>query len=339
MQGKNIAFNPESLRRKRPHLEMRAKVIAAMRDFFNQRGFTEVQTATLQVTPGAEAHIHGFKTELLDHNLDHKSDLYLHTSPEFAMKKLLCAGWERIYQICPCYRNGEESSLHAAEFTMIEWYRTQADYTHIMDDCVDMLRMIAKICDISVYSYKGMSVDPFGEWQKISVAEAFEQFAGIDLAAYLEDTDAFASACAAVVRTSPNDGWDDLFFRVMGEVIEPNLGTQTPCILYDYPAHMAALSRKKPGDPRFAERFELYIAGVELANAFSELTDAAEQRARFEDELALKEKLYSRRYPIDEEFLSALERGLPESGGIALGIDRLCMLASGAEDIEDVLWR
>lgn len=320
------------------HLQMRAAVIKAIRDFFDGAGFTHVETPVLQACPTVDPHIHGFATERLDHDLKYAEMLYLQTSPEFAMKKLLCEGWENIYQICPVFRNGEGSSLHSPEFTMIEWYRAHAGYEDIMDDCVNLLRAVAQACDIQAYSYKGQSVNPFADWQKLSVAEAFGQFAGVDFTASLGDRKKFGQQCANIVRVLEDDSWDDLFFRVMGEVIEPKLGFDAPCILYDYPAHMAALSRKKPDDPRFAERFELYMAGVELANAFGELTDPVEQRARIEEDLVLKERLYGIRYPVDEEFLAALERGMPPSGGIALGIDRLCMLASGAEDIQDVLW-
>jgi len=363
-------YHPKDFEKQRPMLEMRMAVIKAIRRFFDEQDFYEVQTPVLQTCPTVDTHIHGFKTELLSHTLGHERDIYLQTSPEFAMKKLMVAGVEKLYQICPVFRNGEGSKLHSPEFTMIEWYRANAGYEDIMDDCVGLLRSIAKSAGIAAYSYKGARVDPFGEWQKISVAKAFEQYAGIDLCALLSSMPPhpnpppqkgggdkqgkpsplegggmeggvrlFAQqAEAAGVRVTDMDGWDDIFFAVMAEKIEPHLGMSTPCILYDYPASMACLSRRKQDDPRFAERFELYMAGVELANAFGELTDPAEQRARFEADLAEKERLYGVRYPIDEEFLAALECGMPESGGIALGIDRLVMLTTGADDIRQVLW-
>ncbi|GJL84703.1 MAG: EF-P lysine aminoacylase GenX [Micavibrio sp.] len=314
-------------------------VMKAIRAFFDAQGFWEVETPILQVTPVMDTHIHGFKTEVLGTDLKHERDMYLHTSPEFAMKKLMVAGCPKIYQVAHVFRNGEGSKLHSPEFTLLEWYRAEAGYEDIMDDCVGLLRFVAETLEIEAYRSGGKACDPFGDWLRITVAEAFGFYAGIDLAAHLEDTEGFSAAIAAKgIRVAEGDSWDDLFHAVMAEKIEPQLGMDVPCILYDYPVSMASLSRRKPEDARFAERFEMYVCGVELCNAFGELTDAAEQRTRFIEEMDIKEKLYGERYPIDEDFLAALEYGLPESGGNALGVDRLVMLASGAEDIEDVLW-
>lgn len=286
-----------------------------------------------------DTHIHAFETLLKNPDLTPAKGLYLQTSPEFDMKKLMVAGVERLYQICPVFRNAEGSRLHSPEFTMLEWYRAQADYGAIMEDCMALLRQIAKEAGFSHYTHRGKLCDPFAEWQVISVADAFAHYAGIHLGDVLEDTAGFAELVrTAGIRVAEGDRWDDLFFAVMAEKIEPNLGAEVPAILYDYPASLASLSRRKPEDPRYAERFEVYVCGVELANAFSELTDAAEQRRRFVDEMALKKTLYNESYPADEEFLRALEYGLPESAGIALGVDRLVMLATGAEDISQVLW-
>jgi lysyl-tRNA synthetase class 2 len=332
-------WHPHKFEAQKPYLEARMRVIKAVRAFFDDQGFWEVETPILQVCPVMDTHIHAFKTDILGLDLKKERELYLHTSPEFAMKKLMVAGVKDLYQICHVFRNGEGSKLHSPEFTMIEWYRSNAGYEEIMDDCVNLLRTTAKKLGITEYSFSGQSADPFKDWQKISVAKAFEQYAGIDLAACLEDRNALAEAASEQgIRVTESDNWDDLFHAVMAEKIEPHLGMDVPTILYDYPASMASLSRRKPDDPCFAERFELYVCGVELANAFGELTDAKEQRERFIEEMDIKEKLYGERYPIDEEFLGALEYGLPESGGIALGIDRLVMLASGAGDIDQVLW-
>ena len=336
------------------------KLIKVIRRFFDEKDFWEVETPALQICPAMDAHLHGFKTTLLGVDLQRERDLYLHTSPELAMKKLLVAGLPRIYQIAHVFRNGEGSRLHSPEFTMLEWYRAQAGYRDIMDDCVDLLRYVAKALGIQTYAYGGKSCDPFGDWQRITVTGAFEKYAGIDLEKFLtlslnpsplrereserrEQGEGVIKAFAKEItskgiRVAEGDCWDDLFFRVMAEKVEPHLGMDAPCILYDYPVSMASLSRQKPEDPRFAERFEVYVCGVELANAFGELTDAAEQRRRFQAEMDVKEQLYGTRYPVDEDFMAALEHGLPDSGGIALGIDRLVMLATGAEDIEQVLW-
>lgn len=315
-------------------------MIRAVRGFFDGQGFYAVETPALQVMPAADMHIHGFRTEYFGADLRPQRKFYLHTSPEFAMKKLLVAGCEKIYQICNVFRNGESTRLHSPEFALLEWYRAGADYRDIMDDCVHLLRHVAAALKIDHFqTAQGQKADPYKEWQFISVAEAFAQYAGLELDRYLEDKAAFAAAIAeAGIRVAPDDAWDDLFFRVMAEKIEPYLGFGAPTILYNYPSSMASLSRKSPENSRYAERFELYVCGIELANAFSELTDTKEQRARFTQEMLDKQALYGFSYPLDEDFLAALECGLPESGGIALGLDRLAMLCCGAERIDDVLW-
>jgi elongation factor P--(R)-beta-lysine ligase len=252
------------------------------------------------------------------------------------------AGMPQIYQICPVFRNAEGSSRHSLEFSMLEWYRAPGGYRDIMDDCVALLRHVAHELKIKTYRYKGIESDPFADWQIISVAEAFQKYAGLDLGLYLpgqENIAAFREAISGLgIRTAADDRWDDLFFRVMADKIEPFLGTPAPTILFDYPASMASLALKCPNDPRYAERFEMYVCGIELCNAFGELTDPAEQRKRFHEEVALKKSLYGQDYPVDEDFLKAIEYGLPESGGNALGLDRLAMLATGADDINQVLW-
>lgn len=334
----------------------RMALIRAARSYFDDLGFYEVDTPALQVSPGMEPHLHAFYTEQLNPERDSTRGLYLHTSPEFAMKKLLVAGLPQIYQICHVFRNAEGSHLHSPEFTMIEWYRANAGYHDIMDDCIGLLRYCAEQGGFQKYCYKGRDADPFKDWEIITVCAAFEKYAGIMLENHLplsldpspqgeregaerQEEGAFLLAIEALgLHTTPDDTFEDLFFRVFLEKIEPQLGQGVPTILYDYPVSMAALSRPKPEDPRFAERFEVYVCGMELANAFGELTDANAQRQRFELDMDLKENLYGERYPVDEDFLSALEHGMPESGGIALGIDRLVMLACGADDIGQVLW-
>lgn len=332
-------FHPDQFEQKIPALKTRMTIMRTVREYFDSQDFWEVETPALQVMPCADRHIHGFETVLWGADLKPKETLYLHTSPEFDMKKLLVAGAKDIYQLCKVYRNGESTKRHSPEFTLLEWYRAGGDYRDMMADCQRLLRLAAGKLGISHYTYGGFKADPFAEWQKISVADAFEQYAGLDLGAYLGDAAAFNAAIGAIgIRTAPDDAWDDLFFRVMLEKIEPHLGMGVPTILYDYPADMACLSRKNHKDPGYAERFELYVCGVELANAFSELTDAAEQRKRFEQEMKDKQALYGFTYPVDEEFLKALEYGMPEAGGCALGFDRLVMLSAGAEAISEILW-
>ena len=302
--------------KKRAFLEKRVQVIKALRSFFDSRDFVEVHTPALQICPVMDAHIHAFKTVRYGVGRQGAQEMYLHTSPEFDMKKLLAAGMERIYQMCPVYRNAEGSPRHSPEFMILEWYRAGADYHALMDDCEALLSLLG-VCN---------------SLERVSVEAAFDKYAGIGLP---EDRDEFAGAAqSAGVRVFDSDQWDDIFHAVMAEKIEPQLERT---ILYDYPVSMAALSRRKEDDPRFAERFELYVNGMELANAFSELTDPVEQRERFEREMALKQELYGETYPPDEDFFAALGY-MPDSAGIALGVERLIMLAAGAEDINDVLW-
>ena len=332
-------WKPETFSQKQDSLRCRMELIRAIRHWFEQENFWEVETPILQVCPVMDTHILGIKAEIrgVDKQIDRTR--YLHTSPEFAMKKLLVAGLPKIFQICHVFRDAEASRRHSVEFTMIEWYRAGDEYQKIMQDCIELIRHCASRLKLSAFSYRDKICDPFAEWNRITVDQAFRDYAGIKLSDFLDDRDGFSRAIQEIgLRVADDDAWDDLFFRVMDARIEPYLGVGAPTILYEYPISMASLARKKPGDPRFAERFELYICGIELANAFGELTDAKEQAARFKEELELKEKLYGDRYPVDQDFLDALEYGMPESSGIALGIDRLAMLAAGTDDINNVLW-
>ncbi|HEX2134442.1 MAG TPA: EF-P lysine aminoacylase EpmA [Microvirga sp.] len=327
---------------RRPFLLTRNRITAALRGFFAARGFVEAETAALQVSPGNEAHLHAFATEAVAPD-GARQRLYLHTSPEFACKKLLAAGEARIACFARVYRNRERGPLHHPEFTMLEWYRAHEGYESLMRDAAEILALAAETAGTRVLIYRGRTADPFREPERLSVAEAFERFARVDLLATLgangaTDRDALAAQLrAAGVRTARDDTWSDLFSRVIVERVEPNLGLHRATILDEYPAVEAALARPSARDPRLAERFELYACGVELANAFGELTDPAEQRRRFEDEMREKMRVYGEGYPIDEDFLDALGH-MPEASGIALGLDRLVMLSTGASRIEQVLW-
>ncbi|WP_112663636.1 EF-P lysine aminoacylase EpmA [Microvirga flavescens] len=327
---------------RRPFLLSRNRIQAAFRRFFEERDFVEVDTATLQTSPGNEAHLHAFATEAL--SLDgSRAPLFLHTSPEFACKKLLAAGEPRLFCFAHVYRNRERGPLHHPEFTMLEWYRTGESYESLMQDCAALLRLAAEVAGTSTFSFRGVSVDPFLSPERLSVAEAFRRHARIDLLATIEpsgktDRDALAAALrAAGLRVADDDTWSDLFSRVIVEKVEPHLGHGRATILDEYPVAEAALARPSAHDPRVAERFELYACGVELANAFGELTDAAEQRRRFEAEMVEKMRVYDESYPLDEDFLAALA-AMPDASGIALGFDRLVMLATGASKIDQVLW-
>ena len=327
---------------RRPFLMGRNRIQAALRSFFAASGFVEVDTATLQTSPGNEAHLHAFATEAI--GLDgSRTPLYLHTSPEFACKKLLAAGEPRIACFAHVYRNRERGPLHHPEFTMLEWYRAGESYETLMRDCAEILSLAAETAGTRTLTWRGRETDPFQEPERLSVAEAFERFAGIDLLASIDrsgetDRDLLAASLkAAGLRVAEDDTWSDLFSRVIVERVEPNLGLGRATILDEYPVAEAALARPTAHDPRVAERFELYACGVELANAFGELTDAVEQRRRFEAEMREKMRVYGESYPVDEDFLTALAQ-MPEASGIALGFDRLAMLATGASRIDQVLW-
>jgi len=330
-------WDPRKRADRQPFLAARTRITHAVRGWFEHQHFTEVETAALQVSPGNEAHLHAFATEALT-TAGEGRPMYLHTSPEFACKKLLASGEKEIFTLAKVWRNRERGPLHHPEFTMLEWYRANSPYQAIMADCAALLSVAAQAAGGDLLRYRGREVDPSLEPERITVAEAFERFADIGLLAALDDREGLAAqAQAAGVRIAPDDTWADIFSRIIVEKVEPQLGRGRATILYEYPASEAALARPKAGDCRVAERFELYACGVELANCFGELTDAAEQRRRFEIEMAEKERLYGERYPVDEDFLAALALMPPASGG-ALGFDRLVMLATGATRIEQVLW-
>ena len=274
------------------NLKARAQVLRTIRAFFDGRGFVEVETPVRIPAPAPEPHI----------DCPASGDWFLRASPELQMKKLLAAGLPRIYQIGACFREGERGRRHAPEFTMLEWYRANADYTDIAADMEELVR--------AVLWARGSAPLPFA---RLTVREAYRQWAGWD----------------------PVADWDqDRFDFDMATKIEPNL-PKGPLFLTDYPAPAASLARLRADDPRVAERWELYVDGMELANAFTELTDAAEQRRRFEAARAERRTLGEADYPLDEEFLAALAR-MPPAGGVALGVDRLVMLACGVHDIADV---
>jgi len=333
---------PDIHAERRPRLMMRARITAAVRAWFAARDFVEVETASLQVSPGNETHLHAFSTQAIG-PAGGRSPLHLRTSPEFACKGLLAAGEPRLFEFARCWRNRERGALHHPEFTMLEWYRAEAPYETLMEDCAALLALAADQTGARQFAFRGRAADPRLEPERLTLAEAFDRFARIDLLATVgEDgfTDRLALAAqarAAGVRVADDDTWSDVFSRVLLEKVEPNIGNGRATILYEYPVPEAALARPKPGAPKVAERFELYACGVELANAFGELTDTAVQRARFEADMARKARLYGEAYPIDEAFLEALGH-MPQASGAALGFDRLIMLATGAEHIEQVLW-
>jgi len=317
-------WTPAAHADRRPFLHARVNILRAVRAWFEREGFTEVEPAMLVASPGAEIHLDAFQVE----------GRYLHTSPEFAMKKLLAAGERKIFSLGKVWRRGEESALHASEFTMLEWYRADAPYTDIMADCLALLRLALKTSGASALSWRGQSCNPALAHQRLTLGDAFTDIAGFQGDLYDGDMGYFTANGFA---PRAGESWSDVFSRVLVEKIEHRLGAPAPTLLYDYPIAEAALAQPNPADPRRAERFELYACGVELANGFGELTDPGEQRARLQAAMAAKHRRYGAAWPLDEEFLAALAH-LPPTSGVALGFDRLVMLSCGARHIRDVLW-
>ena len=290
------------LTKRRPTLEARARIVQTIRAFFIDQGFLEVETPQRIPVNAPELHIDAVASGAWS----------LHTSPELCMKRLLAAGYPRLFQICRVWREGERGGRHLPEFTLLEWYRSGADYLNLMDDCEALLRTLVPAGTLKV---QGREIDLCGPWQRLTVAEAFAAYASLPLAPAL-----------ATGR----------FDELLTSEVEPRLGQERPTFLYDYPAELAALARRKAADPALAERFELYIAGIEIANAFSELTDPVEQRQRFVVDEAARRAQGKAPLPLPEPFLAELAN-LPPAAGIALGVDRLVMLLTDAASIDDVI--
>ena len=324
------AWHPESLAARLPFLRRRARLTAATRAFFTARGYTEVETPYAVPSPGEEVHLRAFRTER-EYPDGTREPLFLHTSPEFAMKKLLVGEAGPIFQLARVWRNGEGSDLHAPEFTMLEWYRPGADMYSLIAETATFLRAVLP----PVVTCRGVTTD-LADPEHLTMAEAFARYVGADLLATAGNAPALAAS--AGTRLRDNETWEDLFFRLLLERIEPRIGRAHPTFLTHWPAAQAALARRDPTDPRVAERFELYVCGIELANAFVELTDPTEQRARFMQDRVRRHAIGGEDWPLDEAFLDALAHGMPPAAGIALGFDRLAMIAGGADRIDQVLW-
>jgi lysyl-tRNA synthetase class 2 len=327
-------WHPESLAARRPFLEARARLTAATRGFFTARGYAEVETPCLVPAPGMEVHLRGFPTRFEPHlSAGAPRALWLRTSPELALKRLLVAGAGPVFELARVWRNGEVSARHAPEFTMLEWYRPGLTLDGLMEETEALLRVVCP----PVVAHEGVVTDLSLPFERITCAEAFARWAGCDLLASIRPD---GSGDAAALGARPGESWEEAFFRLLLDHVEPHLGRERASFLTGWPAPQAALARRDPADPRVARRFELFVAGVELANAFDELTDAAEQAARFAWDCAERTRLYGEAaaWPPDADFLAALAQGMPAGSGIALGFDRLAMLASGARRLEDVLW-
>lgn len=335
---------------------MREWVIDGIRAYFKLQKFREVETPLFVANPDPEPTIELFQT--VHKTNDYAVTGYLNGSPEFMMKKLLAAGSGNIFQICKSFRNGEPvSSRHNPEFTILEWYRVEADYRDVMNDCEGLFRFLhtyidalkedklAHAMDVEllpesdlVLRFKGKEYDLRGAWERLSVPEAFEKYASITKEDLLDESLLLTKVQQKGYFVDETTTYDDAFYQVMLNEIEPHLGATKPTFLYDYPASQAALSKKKEEDPRLAERFELYIGGLEIGNAFSELADWKEQQERFENQLQSRKENDQAVWNVDAVFINALKNGFPRCGGIAVGVDRLVMLFADASEISEVLF-
>ena len=312
-------------------------MLSHTRNFFNSAGFLEVETPLLVPHPGMEPHLSPFETTFGMGN--ESQSLFLPTSPEYAMKRLLTAGYEKIYQITKAFRREPVGPMHNPEFTLLEWYEAYADYNDVMKVTESFIHsLVTKLTSSSIIKWQGRSTDVTPPWQRITVEDALAEYAGIQADPFTDKNEFIRlSRDAGYTAVTFDDSPEDAFFKVFLDGVEKHLGNVRPTFLTEYPASMAALSKRKVDRPEIAERFELYISGVELANAFTELNDPEEQRARLEEEAQTRLQNGDPSYAIDEDFLAALEAGMPPAGGIALGLDRLLMLITGSRTIQEVL--
>lgn len=313
---------------------VREQVMDGIRSFFKNNNFHEVETPSLVRYPGTEPFLEVFSTQMKTATGE-SDDAYLITSPEFAMKKLLTAGLGNIFQVCKSFRNNEGlSSRHNLEFSILEWYRVDADYTDIMKDCEELL---TQLVGSPTLEYQGRSYDISAPWPRISVAEAFAKYADVEIETLLSEEKILEVGRQKGYQVDEGTTWEQMYNQIFANEVEVQLAKlNTPVIVYDYPASQAALSKKKKSDPRFAERFEFYLAGLELGNAFSELNDPIEQEVRIDEDLKQRKKMGKVEYSKDDDFINALKAGMPDSAGIAVGVDRLAMLLADVGDISEI---
>ena len=318
----------------------RIKILKLIREFFWSQNFVETETPIAVRYPGQEPYLNPIPVEFADPS-GKKEKFYLHTSPEFALKKLLGAGYEKIFCITKCFRNFEQfGENHNTEFTMIEWYRAPGSYQEIMDDTENMFKDVAKNLQVEVLKYKDKEVKIFEAWDRMSMKDVWQKYVGVNLDEYLDSKKIKVLAESKGYAVEDNEEYENIFYKIFLNDIEPHLGLERPIFVYDYPAIMTSLSRLCE-DNRYAERFELYIGGLEIANAFGELTDADEQFKRLDEDRQKREKLGKETWPVDPEFISALKSGLGDgsAGGIALGVDRMVLLFTGAKDLNEVIFQ
>lgn len=313
---------------------VREKVIDGTREFFKSSGFHEVFTPIMVPIPSCEANLEPHKTELVT-SRGIKKTAFLIMSPEYSIKKLLAAGLGNCFEITKVFRNGEEvSPQHNSEFTMLEWYRTEADYRKIMEDMEKLMLFLVKKKSLL---YQGQKYDLSTPWPRISVAEAFEQYAGINIDTLVDQSRLINKAKEKGYQIDKDNNYEQVFYQMFFNEVEPKLrALNKPYFLYDYPVQQASLARRKPEDPRFAERFEVFMAGMELGNCFSELTDAKEQEERFKEDMTARQQAGKSLYPIDLDLIEALE-SLSPTAGIAVGLDRIIMLIANVASVAETM--
>ncbi len=319
--------------------EKRLEILRLVREFFWSQNFVEAETPIALRLPGQEPYLNPMAVHFIDPYLkSHK--FYLRTSPEYALKKILSAGWQKVFEISKCFRNVESfGGTHNPEFTMIEWYRAPGSYLDIMDDTEKLFKYIGAKLNINFLIYKNKEINFLVNWDRISVKDLWQKYLNINLDDYLDVEKLKTLTQKRGWAVDENDAYEDLFYKIFLNEIEPFLGVDKPVFIFDYPAQMCSLSKLCVNDLRYAERFELYIGGLELANAFGELTDPKAQRTNLQKDMDLRTQLQKEVWSIDEDFISALESGIPPAGGIALGIDRMVVLFTGARDINEVIFQ
>jgi elongation factor P--(R)-beta-lysine ligase len=325
-----------------PILLARGKVKRILRDWFDAQNFIEVETSQLQISPGNEVHLLGLSTQWTSPMLESR-ELFFATSPEFACKKLIAGGMTQIYEFARVFRNRDLSALHTPEFTMLEWYRTNQDWNKVIADTIEICKLAANSINAKSFRNKDFEIDINIPPQRLTLQQAFLQFANIDMLSTLDEAgkpkrDEFAKLAINIgINIDDNDNWSDIFTKVLVAKIEPNLGVNSPTILCEYPLPEGALAQKCKHDCRVVERFELYICNIEIANGFGELIDAQEQKSRFESSMQEQKQIYGKAFPIDYDLIDAISH-MPPTSGVALGLERLLMLITGAPKINDVLW-
>ncbi len=319
--------------------ETRLQILRLIREFFWSQNFVEAETPIALRLPGQEPYLNPMPVEFLDPRLElHR--FYLRTSPEYALKKLLATGYEKVFEIGKCFRNEESfGGTHNPEFTMIEWYRAPGTYMDFMDDAEKLFKYIGKKLSIGKLKYKEFEIDLSLPWQRVSVKDLWQKYIGVNLDDYLELEKMKELTSELGYQVSDSDEYEDLFYKIFLNKIESNLGIDTPIFVYDYPAQMCSLSKKCDNNSHYAERAELYVGGLELANGFGELVDAAAQRDNLEKDKALRARLNRPTWEVDRDFIAALESGIKPAGGIALGVDRMVLLFTGARDINEVIFQ